>query len=273
MLRRQFRHRARWFYSARFDRLRTQAQRTQRREENRDGHEPNYSENFGVEGATGDPAIVLARRAKQKAMMLTLLLSAGTPMLAMGDEFGRTQLGNNNAYCQNFPMPWPGKDSVADESLRSFVARLTQLRARLSRDCPPEFLCPARTRMVRGGRHDLGRLVATNGYIGSHCAHCTRASLALLERRGHAWCVRGPATFRILSKRCFEATRIMGRAKIPGRRYTRGEKRSRRVVLPRARSVDLLSPDRGSTVIQRRIAVTPVARASYKSYLMRRELL
>lgn len=101
-------------------------------EDNRDGHEPNYSENFGVEGPSSDPEIVAARRAKQKALLLTLLMSAGTPMLAMGDEVGRTQHGNNNGYCQIFPMAWPSTPAESAEgSLLAFVQRLAALRASL----------------------------------------------------------------------------------------------------------------------------------------------
>ena len=75
-------------------------------EENRDGHNDNVSWNCGTEGPTDDPA-VRALRARQQRNLLTLLFcSQGTPMLVAGDEFGRTQRGNNNAYCQDNEISW-----------------------------------------------------------------------------------------------------------------------------------------------------------------------
>ena len=75
-------------------------------ENNRDGHDANFSWNCGVEGPTNDPA-VLALRARQMRNLLTLLfISQGTPMLTMGDEVARTQLGNNNAYAQDNEISW-----------------------------------------------------------------------------------------------------------------------------------------------------------------------
>ncbi len=70
-------------------------------EENHDGHNENLSWNCGVEGPTTDPAILTLRARQQRNFLATLLLSQGVPMLQMGDEMGRTQQGNNNAYCQN----------------------------------------------------------------------------------------------------------------------------------------------------------------------------
>ena len=75
-------------------------------EDNRDGHEPNFSYNYGHEGRTDDPVIIAMRRRQQKNFIATLLLSLGTPMLLGGDELGRTQQGNNNAYCQDNEISW-----------------------------------------------------------------------------------------------------------------------------------------------------------------------
>ncbi|MFO8064745.1 MAG: glycogen debranching protein GlgX [Spirochaetia bacterium] len=75
-------------------------------EDNRDGHEPNFSYNYGHEGPTEDPVILAVRRRQQKNFIATLMLSLGTPMLLAGDEFGRTQRGNNNAYCQDNEISW-----------------------------------------------------------------------------------------------------------------------------------------------------------------------
>ena len=71
-----------------------------------DGHDSNYSYNHGFEGPTNDPAIVALRERQQKNFLATLLLSIGTPMLLGGDEFSRTQKGNNNAYCQDNAISW-----------------------------------------------------------------------------------------------------------------------------------------------------------------------
>jgi glycogen operon protein len=75
-------------------------------EENRDGHNDNVSWNCGVEGVTDDPAIVALRAQQQRNFLATLLLSQGVPMLLAGDEIGRTQQGNNNAYCQDNDVSW-----------------------------------------------------------------------------------------------------------------------------------------------------------------------
>ena len=99
-------------------------------EDNRDGHEPNYSANNGVEGDTKDAA-VLARRARAKRNMLaTAVLSLGTPMLLMGDEFSRSQRGNNNAYCQDNETNWMRWRDATDPALVDYVANLVALRKR-----------------------------------------------------------------------------------------------------------------------------------------------
>ena len=75
-------------------------------EDNRDGHSDNLSWNHGVEGPTDDPDILELRDRQKRNLLSTLLLAQGTPMLLAGDEFGRTQLGNNNAYCQDNEISW-----------------------------------------------------------------------------------------------------------------------------------------------------------------------
>ncbi|GAA1773526.1 glycogen debranching protein GlgX [Agromyces lapidis] len=75
-------------------------------EQNRDGTDNNNSYNHGVEGEAQDPGIRAARRRSIRNLLGTLLLSAGVPMLTAGDEFGRTQRGNNNAYCHDSPLTW-----------------------------------------------------------------------------------------------------------------------------------------------------------------------
>lgn len=84
-------------------------------EDNRDGHSNNYSFNFGVEGPTDDPDISELRRRQQRNFLTTLVLSQGTPMLCAGDELGRTQHGNNNAYCHDSEMNWLSWNKLGNE--------------------------------------------------------------------------------------------------------------------------------------------------------------
>ncbi|UNK69355.1 glycogen debranching protein GlgX [Microbacterium sp. H1-D42] len=99
-------------------------------EDNRDGADVNRSFNHGVEGETEQPAILTARRKAMRNLMGTLLLSAGIPMITAGDEFGRTQRGNNNAYCQDSPLTWlQWEHQPWQRDLRAHVSLLTRLRA------------------------------------------------------------------------------------------------------------------------------------------------
>lgn len=75
-------------------------------EGNQDGHADNLSWNCGVEGETDDPAVLALRARQQRNFLATLILSQGVPMLLAGDEIGRTQLGNNNGYCQDSDIAW-----------------------------------------------------------------------------------------------------------------------------------------------------------------------
>lgn len=96
-------------------------------EDNRDGRDGELSANFGVEGPSDNPAIRDTRERVRRAMLATLMLAQGTPMLNAGDELGNSQGGNNNAYCQDNPigwLDWPG----ADARLTRFVGELAALR-------------------------------------------------------------------------------------------------------------------------------------------------
>lgn len=100
-------------------------------EDNRDGHSDNHSANWGVEGPTNDPAIRRLRARIQRALLATLLTAHGTPMLLAGDEFGQTQGGNNNAYCQDNRtawLDWSLAESDDGRALTAFVARLIAAR-------------------------------------------------------------------------------------------------------------------------------------------------
>jgi isoamylase len=96
-------------------------------EGNRDGSDDNRSWNCGVEGPTDDPAVLAVRERQRRNLLATLLLSEGIPLLLGGDELGRTQGGNNNAYCQDNAISWVDWEA-ADAELIDFVAQLCRLR-------------------------------------------------------------------------------------------------------------------------------------------------
>ncbi|RKR76403.1 glycogen debranching protein GlgX [Frondihabitans australicus] len=96
-------------------------------EDGRDGSDDNNSFNGGVEGPTDDEGVLSWRARQQRNLLATVLLSAGVPMLLGGDEIGRTQGGNNNAYCQDNEISWFDWDSV-DEGLLSFTRSLITIR-------------------------------------------------------------------------------------------------------------------------------------------------
>ena len=125
-------------------------------ENNRDGHGNNLSWNCGWEGPTTDPAVNARRDRLKRALLATLLLAQGTPMLAAGDELGHGQDGNNNPYCQDNATTWIDW-STADEDLIEYTALLLRLR---------KTLMPLATRWYTGlpdarGRHDLAWLRRT----------------------------------------------------------------------------------------------------------------
>jgi isoamylase len=102
-------------------------------EGNRDGASDNFSSNYGAEGPTPDPVIVAYRERVKRSMLAALLGSLGTPMILMGDECGRSQKGNNNAFCQDNEISWLDWSQLRDEAgveLASFIARLMELRRR-----------------------------------------------------------------------------------------------------------------------------------------------
>jgi isoamylase len=96
-------------------------------ENNRDGSDDNRSWNCGVEGPTSDPDVLALRARQTRALLTTLLLSAGVPQILGGDELGRTQLGNNNAYCQDNPITWFDWHA-GDKDLLDFTRSLIALR-------------------------------------------------------------------------------------------------------------------------------------------------
>ena len=98
-------------------------------EDNRDGTDDNRSANYGHEGETDDPSINAIRRRQIRNMMTTLMLATGVPMMLGGDEFGRTQGGNNNAYCQNNGISWYDWDLAPwQQEILDFSRMVVQLR-------------------------------------------------------------------------------------------------------------------------------------------------
>ncbi len=155
-------------------------------EDNRDGTDDNRSWNCGVEGPTDDPEILALRERQQRNFLATLFLSQGVPMLLGGDEFGRTQDGNNNAWCQDNELSWLGWEHEPwQASLLAFTRRLIALR----RDHPvfrrARFLQgatdgsgPARRLVVppRRAPDDPARLEARRTPTCSACSSTARSS-------------------------------------------------------------------------------------------------
>ncbi len=116
-------------------------------EDNRDGHSNNQSWNCGVEGETDDDEVLDLRDRLRRAMVATLMVSQGTPMLLMGDEVGRSQGGNNNAYCQDNEMNWLNLVELEprDAAFLEFVRAVVALRSDCSLFRQDRFLHGAPT--------------------------------------------------------------------------------------------------------------------------------
>ena len=98
-------------------------------EANRDGHEPNYSHNFGTEGPTDDDAVLARRERRKRSLMATMMLSQGVPMLLAGDEISHSQQGNNNAYCQDNQITYFDWDlDRRERRFLAFVQKLVEIR-------------------------------------------------------------------------------------------------------------------------------------------------
>jgi isoamylase len=166
-------------------------------EDNRDGTDDNRSWNCGVEGDTDEPAIIEVRRRQQRNFLATLLLSHGVPMLLAGDEIGRTQLGNNNAYCQDNELNWLDweLDSEANDLLR-----LTRMLVALRRQ-HPVF---RRRRFVHGpspqrtALPDIGWFGPEGGEVGEEDWRSPRLGALGMFLNGEAISEPGPRGERIV---------------------------------------------------------------------------
>lgn len=101
-------------------------------EDNRDGHRENFSHNHGVEGSSEDPGVETGRWRAQRNFIATLAVSQGIPMILAGDEMGRSQGGNNNAYCQDNGINWIDWEGIPEQgrALQAFTRRVLALRSR-----------------------------------------------------------------------------------------------------------------------------------------------
>ncbi|MDB5562955.1 MAG: hypothetical protein JWN11_2373 [Hyphomicrobiales bacterium] len=122
-------------------------------EDNRDGHNNNASWNCGIEGPTDDPEVLAMRARDVRALLATLFMSRGTPLIQQGDEFGRTQSGNNNAYAQDNEITWVDWEKV-DGALVNFVAAVHGFRKAHPALTSDRFL----TGQVRNGVRDVAWL-------------------------------------------------------------------------------------------------------------------
>lgn len=131
-------------------------------EAGRDGHGKNHSWNCGVEGPTADPAILARRAADVRALLGTLFASTGTIMLTAGDEFGRSQHGNNNAYCQDIPIIWQDRDLGLEADVAALAARRAERLAHFLRfPDTGRWLSPEGAPMTDWQWQDI----ATDGFI------------------------------------------------------------------------------------------------------------
>jgi glycogen operon protein len=152
-------------------------------EDNRDGTDENWSRNWGIEGQTDDPAISELRNRVLRSMLMMLFLSNGTPMLLAGDEFARSQGGNNNAYCQDNEISWidwRDAESSTGKAQLGFVAKLLRLRRSWPLVTTPKFLFGKEE--ILPGVRDIDWLDERNVFL-SDIDWANREGRALVLRR------------------------------------------------------------------------------------------
>ncbi len=140
-------------------------------EDNRDGSDTNFSRNWGVEGETDSARIQRSRDRMKRNFLATLMLSQGVPMLLGGDEVGRTQAGNNNAYCQDNPISWFNWD-IGESGVRALPLRAPRHRGDAEQSDPPPPSLLHRRGICRRGHE--GRHVGPRGRPGDDGAGLVR---------------------------------------------------------------------------------------------------
>lgn len=161
-------------------------------EDNRDGHDENLSWNNGVEGATDDLAINADRHRDLKALLATLFASRGTIMLTAGDEFGRTQQGNNNAYCQDNAitwLDWAGRDT----ELEDYVAELAAIRADAPELADPHLLTDATVTWLTPGGTPFGETEWNDPATGAIAMRLASGLTVLVNRTANPVTFTDPA--------------------------------------------------------------------------------
>ncbi len=129
-------------------------------ENNADGTNDNLSWNCGVEGPSTDPAVVTLRERQKRNFLATLLLSQGVPMICGGDEIGRTQKGNNNAYCQDNAISWTHWSlTPAKQDLLAFTRYMIRLRKAVPRAASAKIFSGAQHSRRRRRGHQVVRAV------------------------------------------------------------------------------------------------------------------
>lgn len=170
-------------------------------EDNRDGHGDNLSWNNGVEGATEDPAVLMRRDRDGRALLATLFASRGTIMLTAGDEFGRSQCGNNNAYAQDNPIGWIDWER-RDRDLEAFVVALAAFRAAHGLDAVAPYSAPDWCRLDGGPMNatdwqDANGFELRIGAVALRVDRCTRRVALLhvtgIDSGGHLYREHDPA--------------------------------------------------------------------------------
>jgi isoamylase len=163
-------------------------------EGNRDGHDDNRSWNHGTEGPSEDPGVLAARRRSARNLLATTLLSTGVPMLAAGDELGRTQRGNNNAYCRDDEVSWLDWDLAPwQQDLLATTTHLLALRRELA-------VLRRRTFVQRrpDGTHELTWFAPDAAPMDDGRWHDPYTRTLQLLLRGHAADDHGPAADSVL---------------------------------------------------------------------------
>lgn len=183
-------------------------------EQNRDGHNENLSWNNGVEGEAGDEAIAKARFDDQCALLATLFASRGTIMLTAGDEFGRTQKGNNNAYAQDNEitwLDWAGRDQTLEHyasglaAMRRAAPALSDTRF-LTGEPRPGSEVPDVAWLTETGRQSMREAGRTlSGIAWPWCSAALATGAAVL--RSSSMAIVGPVCSRYRSARDFSGAR------------------------------------------------------------------